>query len=100
VANSTNRFGVLFKHGKVAFDGFFTIFGFPSLAGFGESLLLAAVPALVVSTSDFIGKMSSPDGLDGSWSVGGINVTGDTNNLQWWSFDDADAFNNLLLVNC
>ena len=63
VANSTDGFGVLLEHGKVAFDGLFALVGFPSLGCFGESLLLAAVPALVVSSSDFIGKMSGPDGL-------------------------------------
>ena len=36
--------------------------------------------------------------LDGSWSIGGLDVTGKTDDLEWWGLDDGDGFDDLLLV--
>jgi len=41
-----------------------------------------------------------PEGsyLDGSWSVGCLDVTCKTDDLEWWGLDDRDGFDDLLLV--
>ena len=82
VADGTDRDGVLLQQFQITIDGFLSIFGFPLLGRLGESLLLAGIPVLVESSLDFISKTGSPDGLDGSWTVGGLDVTGDTDNLE------------------
>ena len=82
VADSTDGDGVLLQQFQITVDGLLTIFGFPSLGRLGESLLLAGIPVLVESSLDFISKTGSPDGLDGSWTVGGLDVTGDTDDLK------------------
>ena len=81
VADGTNRDGVLLQQFQITIDGLLTIFGFPLLGRLGEGLLLGGIPVLVESSLDFISKTGSPDGLDGSWTVSGLDVTGDTNNL-------------------
>jgi len=98
VADGTDGDGVLLQQFQIAIDGLLSFFGFPFLGRFGEGLLLAGIPVLVESSLDFISKTGSPDGLDGSWTVGGLDVTGDTNNLEWWAFDDGYWFDNFLLV--
>jgi len=42
--------------------------------------------------------MGGPDGLDRSWSIGSIDVTGNTDNLESRGLDDGDRFDDLLLV--
>ena len=81
VADGTDRNGVLLQQFQITIDGLLTIFGFPLLGRLGEGLLLAGIPVLVESSLDFISKTGSPDGLDGSWTVSGLDVTGDTDNL-------------------
>jgi len=98
VADGTDRDGVLLQQFQITVDRLLTIFGFPSLGRLGEGLLLAGIPVLVESSLDFISKTGSPDGLDGSWTVSGLDVTGDTNNLEWWAFNDGDWFDDFLLV--
>jgi len=98
VADGTDGLGVLLEHIQVTLDGFLAILGFPTLGGLGESLLFAGEPVFVESSSDLFGKMSSPDGLDGSWSIWSVDVTSDTNDLESRGFNDGNRFNNLLLV--
>jgi len=89
---------VLLQKFQIAIDRLLSVFRFPLLGSLGEGLLLAGIPVLVESSLDFISKTGSPDGLDGSWTVGGLDVTGDTNNLEWWTFNNGYWFDNFLLV--
>jgi len=98
VADSSNGLGVLLDHSDVSVDGLLAILRLPSLGSLGEGLLLGAVPASVESSSGLVGNVAGPDGLDGSWSVGGLDVTGETDDLEWWGLDDSDGFDDLLLV--
>merc|ERR1719462_17002 len=84
MADGTDRNGVLLQQFQITIDG----------------LLLAGIPVLVESSLDFISKTGSPNGLDGSWTIGGLDVTGDTDNLEWWAFNDGDWFDDFLLVDC
>ena len=73
---------MLLQKFQITIDGLLSVFRFPLFGSLGEGLLLAGIPVLVESSLDFISKTGSPDGLDGSWTVGGLDVTGDTNNLN------------------
>lgn len=102
----------LLEKSQVTVNGLLAIFGLVLLGGLGESLLLGREPVLVESAADFVGETGSPDGLDGAWSVWGVDVTGDTDDLnlalkffkkvflylEWWGLDDGDGLDDLLLV--
>jgi len=98
VADGTDRNGIFFEHGQVAVDGGLALVRLPALGGLGESLLFGRIPAAVESALDLIGKMSGPDGLDRSGSVGGLDVSGDSDDLEGRGLDDGDGFDDLLLV--
>jgi len=98
VADGADGDGVLLEKSQVTVNGLLAIFGLVLLGGLGESLLLGREPVLVESAADFVGETGSPDGLDGAWSVWGVDVTGDTDDLEWWGLDDGDGLNDLLLV--
>ena len=72
----------LLEKSQVTVNGLLAIFGLVLLGGLGESLLLGREPVLVESAADFVGETGSPDGLDGAWSVWGVDVTGDTDDLN------------------
>lgn len=42
--------------------------------------------------------MVGPDGGKGSKSSWGFNVSDQTDNFQWWGFNDGNSFNFLLVV--
>lgn len=98
VADGSDGLGVLFDHSDVSLDGLLAILRLPSLGSLGEGLLLGVVPASVESSLGLVGNVVGPDGLDRSWSIGGLDVTGKSDDLEWWGFDDGDGFDNLLLV--
>jgi len=98
VADSSDGLSVLLDHGDISLDGLLAILGLPSLGSLGEGLLLGVVPASVESSLGFVRDVVGPDGLDGSWSVGGLDVTGKTDDLEWWGLDDGNGFDDLLLV--
>jgi len=98
VADGTDRDGVLLEKGQIAINGLLAILALPLLGGLGESLLLGGEPVAVEATADLVGETGSPDGLDGAGTVGGVDVTGDTDDLQWWGLDDGDGLDDLLLV--
>jgi len=98
VADGTDGDGVLLEKSQVTVNGLLAILGLVLLGGLGESLLLGREPVLVESAADFVGETGSPDGLDGAWSVWGVDVTGDTDDLEWWGLDDGDGLDDLLLV--
>jgi len=68
------------------------------LGVFGESLLLGVNPVLVESSLELVAKMLSPDGGEGSETSWGFNVTNNTDNNDWWGFNDCASFNDFLLV--
>jgi len=84
-----------------------------------ESLLLALVPVLVEAALDLFAKVFSPDGGEGSEPTGSLDISNDTNanhlenrelsipfsmlrysrnGTYWWSLNDGNCLNNLLLV--
>ncbi len=63
----------------------------------GEGLLLGVNPVLVESALDFIVELGSPDGLEGTETTGGFDVTNETDNLDWWAFKDGCGVDNILL---
>lgn len=98
VADGSDGLGVLLDHGDVSLDGLLAILRLPSLGSLGECLLLGVVPASVESSLGLVGDVVGPDGLDRSWSIGGLDVTGKTDDLEWWGLDDGNGFDDLLLV--
>jgi len=64
----------------------------------GEGFLLAMVPVLVETALALITEMLSPDGGQGAETTRSFNVTNNTDNNNWGSFNDGDSFNNFLLV--
>jgi len=64
----------------------------------GEGFLLGSIPVLVESSLDFVAQMSSPYGGDGSESLGGGNVSNDSDNDHGGSLEDGDSLDDLLLV--
>lgn len=98
VADGSDVLGVFLDHGDISLDGLLAVLGLPSLGSLGEGLLLGAVPASVESSLGLVGDVVGPDGLDGSWSFGSLDVTGKTDDLEWRALDDGDGFDDLLLV--
>jgi len=97
VCNDTDNSTVLGDTFELRVDGFsssFRVF----LSVTGESLLLGFVPVLVETTLDFFRQMFSPDGGESTETTGGFNVSNNTNDDHWGSFDDGDSFDNFLLV--
>jgi len=70
----------------------------PLLAGLGESLLLARVPVLVETTTAFLRQVLGPDIDQSAWSMGGFDVADSADDNDWWSFQDSDGLDDLLLV--
>lgn len=62
------------------------------------SLLLASVPVLVESSLALITDMLGEDGLEGSESTGGLDISNNSDSDHWGSLNDGDGFNNFLLV--
>jgi len=77
-------------------DGFSTVLVFSRVLG--ESLLLGVNPVLVESSLELVAEMLGPDGGEGSETSWGFNVTNNTDNDDWWGFNDCAGFNNFLLV--
>jgi len=68
------------------------------LSVLGESFPLRSVPRSVESSSALVAQMGSPDGSQSSKTLGGGNVSNDTNNDHGRGLDDGDGFDDLLLV--
>jgi len=64
----------------------------------GESLSLGSVPVLVKSSLHVIGQMGSPYSGQSAKTVGGLNVSNNTNDIHGWGLQDSDSLNSLLLV--
>ncbi len=61
-------------------------------------LKLENLPVLVPSPLGFITNVLSPDSLQGGFTSGSLDVTNNSNDNNWRSFNDGDALTNLLLV--
>jgi len=91
--------GAVFLHlGEVFLDLFLAIFGGPLLGIFGEGLLLGRVPVLVEASSDFLGEMLCPDGLEGPHAVRSFDVSDDADDHDGRCLDDGDGLDDFLLV--
>jgi hypothetical protein len=64
----------------------------------GESLSLGSVPVLVKSTLHIIGKMGGPNSGQCAKTVGGLNISNNTDNVHGWGLQDSNGLNSLLLV--
>lgn len=60
-----------------------------------ESLLLGRVPVLVEPSLEALGELGRPDGGQSSESLWGVDVTNDTDSLDWWGLDDGDGLDDL-----
>jgi len=64
----------------------------------GESLSLGAVPVLVESALDLIGQMLGPDGGQGAKTMGGLNISDNTDHSHGGSLQDGNSLDTVLLV--
>jgi len=85
--------------GAEFFDSVFVV-GLVVLFGnvFGESLLLGSVPVFVHSSLELVGEFRSPNGGESSEPFDGFNVTDETDNFEWWGFDDGHGLDDFFLV--
>jgi len=96
VSQDTNDSGVLldasqlpFQDLGVALDGLLVL---------GEGLLLGSEPVLVESTKNVLAQVVSPSGGERAQSLRGLDVTNNTNNDNWGSFQNGHSLHNFLLV--
>lgn len=99
VSDHTDRRAVLLQLGEISLDELLSILILPLLGVLGESLLLGFSPVAVEATTSFLGQVLGPDGGKSTWSLWGVDVSGNSSNNHWWGLDDGDGFDNLLLVN-
>lgn len=64
----------------------------------GESLLLGVHPVFIESSLELGGQVLGPDGGQSSETSWGFDVTNNTDNNDWWGFEDGGSFNDFLLV--
>jgi len=64
----------------------------------GESLLLGAVPVLVEASLDLIGQVTSPDGGESAKTIGGLDISHNTNDSHGGRLENGDSLHSLLLM--
>mmetsp|Transcript_11480 Transcript_11480/g.29051 ORF Transcript_11480/g.29051 Transcript_11480/m.29051 type:complete len:266 (+) Transcript_11480:1804-2601(+) len=64
----------------------------------GKGLLLGAVPVLVHTTLELFVQMLGKDGSEGTKSLGGLDVSNNTDDDHGRGFDDGNGVNDLALV--
>lgn len=64
----------------------------------GEGLLLGLVPVLVEPSSALVRQVSCPDGCEHLESLGGLDISNESDDDHWWRLHDGDSLYNLLLV--
>jgi len=97
VSNDTNNGAVLLDPLQLSGVNLLLV-GSQFLLIFGEGLFLALVPVLVESAKALIRKMLGPNGGKGTQTVGGFNVTNNTNHHHGRGFKNCDSFDDFLLV--
>jgi len=96
VADKTNRAAVLLDKLKVLLDGSLALFVL--LRVLGESLLLGLVPVLVEATPHLVVQVLGPHSLQGTETIGGLDVTNHTDHNHSGGLDEGDSLARLLLV--
>jgi len=97
VGNDTDDRCELLDAFEFGFDVLATIFGV-LLGVLGEGLFLGAVPVLVHATLEFLVQMLREDGGKSSETLGGFDVSDDTDNNHGRGFDNGDGVDDLTLV--
>ena len=97
VGDDTNNGGVLLDTFEFGINVLTAVFGV-LLGVLGEGLFLGTVPVLVHTTLELLVQMLREHGGKSSETVGGLDVTNDTDNHHRRGFDDGDGVNNLTLV--
>jgi len=95
VDDNSDDLAIFLNSVKLALDGLFIT---PFLGVLGESLFLGVHPVLVQSSLELDGQVLSPDGGQSSETSGGFNVSDNTADNDWGSFEDGTGFNDFLLV--
>jgi len=70
----------------------------PFLSVLGESLLLGVHPVFIKSSLELGGQVLGPDGGQSSETSWSLDVTNNTDDNDWWSFEDSASFDDFLLV--
>jgi len=70
----------------------------PLLSVLGESLLLGVHPVFIESSLELSGQVLGPDGGQGSETSWSLDVTNNTDDNNWWGFEDCASFDDFLLV--
>lgn len=60
---------------------------------------LSYIPVLVEATTALLGQVLGPDIDQSTQTEWSLDVANGTNNNHWWSLQDGNGFNDLLLVN-
>lgn len=97
VGNDTDNGAVLADAVQLASNSVGLVLG-DLLGVLGEGLLLGAVPVLVEASQNFFAQVSSPNGGQGAETLGGFDVTNNTDDDHRGSFNNGDGFNDFLLV--
>lgn len=97
VSQDTDDLTVLLHTGKLIIH-ILVIGGGNASRVLGESLLLALVPVLVEATLDLLRQVLGPDGVQGTKTTRGLDVTNQTNDDHRRGLDDGDGLDNLTLV--
>jgi len=98
VRNNADDSAVLLHLGEILLDLLLALLGGPLLGIFGESLLLRGVPVLVEASSDFLGEMLGPDGLEGPHAMRRLDISNDADDHDGRSLDDRHRLDHFLLV--
>jgi hypothetical protein len=97
VGDNTDDGAELLDALEFGFDVLATILGV-LLGVLGVGLFLGTVPVLVHATLEFFVQVLGEDGGESTETLGGFNVSDDTNNNHRRSFDDGDGIDDLTLV--
>ena len=97
VGNNANNSAVLLDSLQLASDSVGLVLS-DLLGVLSEGLLLGAVPVLVEASQNFLTQVSSPHGGQSAETLGGFDVTNNTDDDHRRSFNNGDGFNDFLLV--
>lgn len=98
VGDDTNNLAVLCDFVELFFVSLLSWFGGEELVVFVESLLLGTLEVLVEASLGGIRETATKHSVKLAKTTWGLDISNDTNNHHWWSFNDGDGLNNFLLV--
>jgi len=97
MGDDTNNGAELLDAFEFGIDALSAIFGV--LGGvFGKGLLLGTVPVLVHASLEFFVQVLGKDGGKSAKTLGGFDVSDDTNHNHGWGFNDGNRIDDLTLV--